>query len=99
MEPNEDLDDEFKPTKIKIPKVKPGVYTLWINKTDIQENKKYASVTLKKQEFAGLIIPHGTQLIVDYYNERSSGTVTVTDEKLNKLLRTIFFDSLRTKKK
>jgi hypothetical protein len=94
---NDELDDEWNPTKIKIPKVPPGFYELQINRRDVVEVRGKYTVTLKKQTVGGHVIPHGTIMTVIWFHE--SGSVTVSEKEVNNLLRVMIFDSLRTKKK
>ena len=86
------------PTKIKIPKVK-GVQTLFINRTDVEEFERGAKVTLKKVTLDGFTIPHGTRIWVDFIFNTSSGIVMLEESKVNQILRTLYFDQLRTKTK
>jgi hypothetical protein len=101
MDNNEDLDDEFKPTPIRIPKVNPkNTYDLLVNKTQVYESRGgRITVVLKKQEVEGYTIPHGTVIDIPYRHNGGSLTVPVFGEDLNKLLRIIYFDTLRTIKK
>jgi hypothetical protein len=96
---DEELDDEFKPTPIKFPKVPPGVYEMRINVKDLHglKNRKIL-VTLKRQEIAGFKIPQGTTLYVDYVNEHAR-TVSITSDVVNKMLKTLYLDKLRTRTK
>ena len=100
MDPNE-LDDEWKPTVIRIPKVTPGSHRVMINKTDIIVGKYKTTVTLKKQSLGGYDVPQGTVVVL---NSNEIGWnlydhVYLTDDVINKILRVLYFDSLRTKKK
>lgn len=96
---DDELDDEFKPTRIRIPKVDDDVYLI-INKTQAYQKKSgKATVVLKKQVVGGFTIPHGTVITVDYLNETSSGRVHLCQADMNKLLKIWYLDTLRTIKK
>lgn len=95
----DELDDEWKPTRIRIPKVKDDVY-LEINKTQIYESKNgKVTVVLRKQTVGGFTIPHGTVITVDHVNETTSGRVRLCEADMNKLLKIWYLDTLRTIKK
>lgn len=96
----DELDDEYKPTRIRIPRVDDSVY-LAINKTQAYESKKSGkvNVVLKKQVVGGFTIPHGTVISVDYLQGTSSGRVLVHRDEMNKMLKIWYLDTLRTIKK
>lgn len=90
--------DEFKPTPIKIPKVDPNRnHLVYINTTDVKETPYGYLVTLKKQVIAGITIPHGT--VMHVIGIPRGTMIEIMGDDLNKLLRILYFDSLRTKKK
>lgn len=85
-------------SKIRFPKVK-GVQHLFINKTDIEETPTGARVSLKKVTLDGFTIPAGTRIWVKYVQPTSSGTVTLEEEEINNLLKSLYLESIKTIKR
>lgn len=99
---SDELDDEWKPTRIRFPKVDPTrMHDLFVDKTktSLKPKSRHLVVVLKKQVIAGMTIPHGTTMEVDTSFQNSAGMVRVDGATINKMLKSLYIESLRTKKK
>ena len=88
---------EYEPTKVKIPRVKNGVYPVHVYKTTQTYNHKgQLLVTIKPQIIDGQKFEK-TTIYVNW--NLPAATIMISSDVLNNILRVQFFDSLRTVKK
>ena len=90
---------EYEPTKVKIPKLPKGMYTVYLFKTiGVEVAGKKTLLTMKPQVIGGYSFPK-REIYTNYAPGITYENIFMSDEELNAMLRIDFFDKLRTIKR